>query len=201
MVRGLLVRGMLAGLAAGIIAFAFAWVIGEPQVNLAIAFEDHMHHMAGDAPEPELVSRAVQSTIGLGDRRLGLWRGARRDFRARFRLCAGADGAARTARDRGGAGGFRVRDVDPRAADQISGEPAVDRCSRHDRVADGALFHDDRAVGDRGRRGGLDRAPTRPAARRVECGDRGRRGLSRRDRRRDADPAARSTRCRRIFRL
>jgi hypothetical protein len=56
---------MLAGLAAGVIAFAFAWVFGEPQVNLAIAFEDHMHHMAGDAPEPELVSRAVQSTIGL----------------------------------------------------------------------------------------------------------------------------------------
>jgi hypothetical protein len=56
---------MLAGLAAGLIAFAFAWAFGEPQVNLAIAFEDHMHQMAGDAPEPELVSRAIQSTIGL----------------------------------------------------------------------------------------------------------------------------------------
>jgi hypothetical protein len=56
---------MLAGLAAGIVAFAFAWVFGEPQVNLAIAFETHMHQMAGDAPEPELVSRAMQSTIGL----------------------------------------------------------------------------------------------------------------------------------------
>src|SRR5581483_5660921 len=65
MVRGLLVRGMLAGLAAGVIAFAFAWVFGEPQVDLAIGFEDHMHQMAGDAPEPELVSRAVQSTVGL----------------------------------------------------------------------------------------------------------------------------------------
>ena len=65
MVRGLLVRGMLAGLAAGIVAFAFAWGFGEPQVNLAIAFETHMHQTAGDAPEPELVSRAVQGTIGL----------------------------------------------------------------------------------------------------------------------------------------
>lgn len=65
MVRGLLVRGMLAGLAGGILAFAFAWVFGEPQVNLAIGFEEHMHHMAGDAPEPELVSRAVQGTVGL----------------------------------------------------------------------------------------------------------------------------------------
>jgi hypothetical protein len=56
---------MLAGLAVGVIAFAFAWAFGEPQVNLAIAFETHMHQMAGDAPEPELVSRAVQGTIGL----------------------------------------------------------------------------------------------------------------------------------------
>ena len=59
MVRALFIRGMLVGLLAGLLAFAFAWVFGEPQVNLAIAFEDHMHEMAGDAPEPELVSRAV----------------------------------------------------------------------------------------------------------------------------------------------
>jgi hypothetical protein len=65
MVRRLLVRGMLAGLAASVLAFAFARVFGEPQVNLAIAFETHMHQMAGDPPEPQLVSRAVQSTIGL----------------------------------------------------------------------------------------------------------------------------------------
>jgi hypothetical protein len=56
---------MLAGILAGVLAFAFAWVFGEPQVNLAIGFEEHMHHMAGDVPEAELVSRAVQSTVGL----------------------------------------------------------------------------------------------------------------------------------------
>lgn len=65
MVRTLLVRGMLAGLAAGLLAFAFAWTFGEPQVDLAIGFEEHMHQMAGEAPDPELVSRAVQSSIGL----------------------------------------------------------------------------------------------------------------------------------------
>jgi hypothetical protein len=65
MVRALLVRGMLAGLLAGLLAFGFAWVFGEPQVDLAIGFEEHMHQMAGEAPEPELVSRAVQSTVGL----------------------------------------------------------------------------------------------------------------------------------------
>jgi high affinity Mn2+ porin len=65
MVRALLVRGMLAGVLAGALAAGFAWVFGEPQVDLAIGFEEHMHHMAGQAPEPELVGRSVQSTIGL----------------------------------------------------------------------------------------------------------------------------------------
>ncbi len=65
MVRTLLIRGMLVGILAGFLGFAFAWLLGEPQVDIAIAFEDHMHRIAGDPPDPVLVSRAVQSTIGL----------------------------------------------------------------------------------------------------------------------------------------
>jgi Probable cobalt transporter subunit (CbtA) len=65
MVRALLSRGLLAGALAGLLAFGFAWVFGEPQINLAIGFEQHMRAAAGEAPEPELVSRAVQSTVGL----------------------------------------------------------------------------------------------------------------------------------------
>ena len=65
MVRSLLVRGMLVGILAGLLAFAFAKIFGEPQVDLAIGFEDHMREMSHEAAEPELVSRAVQSTIGL----------------------------------------------------------------------------------------------------------------------------------------
>ncbi|WP_432219436.1 CbtA family protein [Pseudomonas kribbensis] len=61
----LLVRGMLVGLLAGILAFGFAKVFGEPQIDKAIAFEDQMAEMHGDAPEEELVSREVQSTFGL----------------------------------------------------------------------------------------------------------------------------------------
>jgi hypothetical protein len=61
-VRGLLVRGMLAGLLAGLVAFAFARILGEPQIERAIAFEQHG---AAAAAEPQLVSRAVQSTVGL----------------------------------------------------------------------------------------------------------------------------------------
>jgi hypothetical protein len=56
---------MLAGALAGLLACGFAWIFGEPQVDLAISFEQHMHAMAGETPEPELVSRAVQSTAGL----------------------------------------------------------------------------------------------------------------------------------------
>jgi hypothetical protein len=65
MVRALLIRGMLAGALAGLLASGFAWVFGEPQVNLAIGFEQHLRAVAGEAPEPELVGRAVQSTAGL----------------------------------------------------------------------------------------------------------------------------------------
>ncbi|WP_405961258.1 CbtA family protein [Streptomyces sp. NBC_00024] len=62
-VRALLVRGMLAGLGAGALAFVFAYLIGEGPVDAAIAFEEaNSHHAAGGE---ELVSRSVQSTAGL----------------------------------------------------------------------------------------------------------------------------------------
>lgn len=61
----LLLRGMLVGLLAGVLAFGFAKAFGEPQIDKAISFEDHMAQMHGDAPEEELVSREVQSTFGL----------------------------------------------------------------------------------------------------------------------------------------
>jgi predicted cobalt transporter CbtA len=71
MVGKLLVRGMLAGVAAGLITFAFARVVGEPQVDQAISFEEkadaakeaaqgHQHEH-----EEELVSRPTQAGLGL----------------------------------------------------------------------------------------------------------------------------------------
>jgi Predicted integral membrane protein len=64
-VRSLLVRGMLAGVVAGLVALVFAYVFGEPGVDGGIAFEDSAAAAAGEAPGVELVSRGVQSTIGL----------------------------------------------------------------------------------------------------------------------------------------
>jgi predicted cobalt transporter CbtA len=65
MIRILLVRGMLAGAVAGLFVFALARWIGEPQVERAIAFETSMDQAKGEAPEPEIVSRKIQSTLGL----------------------------------------------------------------------------------------------------------------------------------------
>jgi hypothetical protein len=65
MVGPLILRGLLVGLVAGLLSFGFAKLIGEPQVDKAIAFEARMDAAKGDAPEPELVSREVQSTVGL----------------------------------------------------------------------------------------------------------------------------------------
>ncbi|MEU8706587.1 CbtA family protein [Streptomyces sp. NPDC048565] len=63
-VRNLLVRGMLAGLAAGVIALIVAYFLGEPSVDSAIGLEEsHAHH--AHSHEVELVSRSLQSTAGL----------------------------------------------------------------------------------------------------------------------------------------
>jgi predicted cobalt transporter CbtA len=91
MVRTFLVRGMLVGIVAGLLSFAFLKIYGEPQVDRAVAFEtqqdeakaaaqkagSHNHmsaphdhaseahaHMA-DHDESELVSRSVQAGLGL----------------------------------------------------------------------------------------------------------------------------------------
>ena len=68
MVGSLLWRGMLAGLLAGILTFAFARTFGEPLIERAIAFEEHeahAHSLGGHEHEDELVSRATQAGAGL----------------------------------------------------------------------------------------------------------------------------------------
>lgn len=82
MVRSLLIRGMLAGVVAGVLAFGFAHFWGEPEIDYAIGLEEQLaqavhaqQHAAGVAHEhaapaepeheEELVSRSVQSTLGL----------------------------------------------------------------------------------------------------------------------------------------
>ncbi len=86
MVGGLLLRGMLVGVVAGLLAFGFARIFGEPEIDRAISFEalkattsapaqveahanGAIHAAAethtGGTPEPELVSRETQAGFGL----------------------------------------------------------------------------------------------------------------------------------------
>src|ERR1700743_3260426 len=65
MVRTLLLRGMLVGLVAGLFVFAFSHLAGEPQGDRAIAFESSMDQAKGEPPEPEMVSRKIQKSVGL----------------------------------------------------------------------------------------------------------------------------------------
>lgn len=82
MMRGLLIRGMLAGIVAGLLAWGFAYVFGEPEVRSAISFEEAKAaeeappvgsghdagaagHAAAHEEEEEVVSRDVQSSVGL----------------------------------------------------------------------------------------------------------------------------------------
>jgi hypothetical protein len=67
MARSFLIRGMLCGIAAGLLVFIVAKIFGEPNVDGAIGFEEQLAHLAGAAHEheEEIVSRDVQSTWGL----------------------------------------------------------------------------------------------------------------------------------------
>jgi predicted cobalt transporter CbtA len=71
MVRALLVRGMLVGIVAGLLSFVFLKIYGEPQVDIAVAFETQVEASKAAAGArsiqagPELVSRQVQAGLGL----------------------------------------------------------------------------------------------------------------------------------------
>jgi len=62
--RTLLIRGMLVGLLAGVLAFGIARVLGEGPLSAGITFETATEP-TGAPPAPELVSRTLQSTAGL----------------------------------------------------------------------------------------------------------------------------------------
>lgn len=71
----LIIRGLVVGIVAGLLAFGFAKAFGEPAVDVAIAFEsahdeaeraEQVKNGITPAPEePEIFSRTVQSGVGL----------------------------------------------------------------------------------------------------------------------------------------
>lgn len=56
---------MLVGLVAGLLAYVFSHVFGEPQVQHAIDFEHHLARVSHEQEGSELVSRGLQRTLGL----------------------------------------------------------------------------------------------------------------------------------------
>lgn len=71
-VKDFVLRGALAGVAAGVVVWLFALVFVEPLIDAAIGYEEGRgaveEALAGTAAaaEEEVVSRAVQGTVGLG---------------------------------------------------------------------------------------------------------------------------------------
>jgi hypothetical protein len=65
MVAALVRRGLVAGLVGGLLAFAFAHTFGETSIDRAIGFENARDAALGLPPDPALVSRGVQSSVGL----------------------------------------------------------------------------------------------------------------------------------------
>lgn len=77
-------RGMLVGVVAGLLAFGVAKVFGEPQVDRAIAFEVQFSEAKGEAPESASFSRPTQT--GISWTTLGLLFGALTERRLAERL-------------------------------------------------------------------------------------------------------------------
>jgi predicted cobalt transporter CbtA len=65
MLRTLLVCGLLAGVAGGLLATGFAQVTGEPAIGRAESFEYAQARAAHSAPEVEVVPRGIQRSAGL----------------------------------------------------------------------------------------------------------------------------------------
>ncbi|MYS22081.1 Probable cobalt transporter subunit (CbtA) [Streptomyces sp. DvalAA-14] len=76
MEKKLILRGLLAGAAAGLLAFLFARIFAEPQIGKAISYENGrdaaqaaLDKAAGLPPEaagPDLFSRTIQADVGIG---------------------------------------------------------------------------------------------------------------------------------------
>jgi hypothetical protein len=74
--RRFIVRGLLVGALGGILAFVFARIFAEPQIQAAIDYEsgreaaqallDKAAGLPADAADPDLLSRAVQANVGIG---------------------------------------------------------------------------------------------------------------------------------------
>ena len=69
MMRSLLVRGMIAGLLGGLVAFGIAKIVGEPQVDTAIAFEEYVARGTRPRPTPGTATARTERSSSPGPSR------------------------------------------------------------------------------------------------------------------------------------
>ena len=148
MTGSLLLRGMMLGFIAGVVAFLFAHHFGEPQVDRAIAYQEQIDRAVAaaagtDAPvqAPELVSRPVQSTWGLLTGLVVYGAAIGGLFSLVFTLCYGRARNPSRTHPVGGAGACGLYLGRSRAAVEVSGKPPRGRQFRHHRRAHVVVFH------------------------------------------------------------
>ena len=71
MVGKLLLRGMLIGIVAGLLSFAFLKIVGEPQVDRAIAFETQMDEVKAKAAADEAKAKGLLAPSEQADEESG----------------------------------------------------------------------------------------------------------------------------------
>jgi hypothetical protein len=105
MVRKLILRGALAGGVAGLLAFVFARIFAEPQIDQAISYEsgrdaaqallDKAAGLPAAPPGPDIFSRTIQSTIGIGTGMIFFGIAMGLLFAVAYSLCVGRTGNLR----------------------------------------------------------------------------------------------------------
>jgi hypothetical protein len=101
----LIVRGVLAGVAGGLVAFVFARIFAEPVINSAISYQTGrdaalaaLAKAAGRPPPaaaPDIFSRTIQANVGLGVGMIAMGAALGALFAVAYAVCLGRVGAVR----------------------------------------------------------------------------------------------------------
>jgi putative cobalt transporter subunit CbtA len=101
----LIVRGVLAGAAGGLVAFVFARIFAEPVINAAIRYQTGrdaalaaLDKAAGRPPPaaaPEVFSRTIQANVGLGVGMIAMGAALGALFAVAYAVCLGRVGEVR----------------------------------------------------------------------------------------------------------
>jgi len=101
----LVVRGVLAGVAGGLVAFVFARIFAEPVINAAISYQTGrdaaqaaLNKAAGLPPPeaaPDIFSRTIQANVGLGVGMIAMGAALGALFAVAYAVCLGRVGRLR----------------------------------------------------------------------------------------------------------